>query len=213
MAGRVLFYLLGLLILAMGLILNTKAGLGVSPIISVPYCVSIILSLNFGDMTFIMYALLVAAQFAVKGKNRSWADLLQLILSIVFTRFLNLFSALIPQAPDKLSIQIPVLLAAIVLTGVGAAMSVNARLVPNPGDGIVAAISDRSGKDLGFVKNCVDLCCIIISIIIGLIVKGRLVGIGIGTVICVVGVGRCIWAYNRLFKKRVADLSGLGEAA
>ena len=32
--SRVLFYLAGLLILAVGLTLNTKAGLGVSPIIS-----------------------------------------------------------------------------------------------------------------------------------------------------------------------------------
>ena len=36
------FYLMGLLILAMGLTLNTKAGLGVSPIISLSYAASVI---------------------------------------------------------------------------------------------------------------------------------------------------------------------------
>lgn len=40
MIYRVLIYIAGLLILAMGLTLNTKAGLGVSPIISVSYSVS-----------------------------------------------------------------------------------------------------------------------------------------------------------------------------
>ena len=40
---RIFFYVLGLLILALGLTLNTKAGLGVSPIISVSYSVSQIL--------------------------------------------------------------------------------------------------------------------------------------------------------------------------
>ena len=39
---RTFFYILGLLILAMGLTLNTKAGLGVSPIISVSYSISTI---------------------------------------------------------------------------------------------------------------------------------------------------------------------------
>lgn len=39
---RACFYVLGLLILAMGLTLNTKAGLGVSPIISVSYSISTI---------------------------------------------------------------------------------------------------------------------------------------------------------------------------
>ena len=41
---RVLFYAIGLLVLALGLTLNTKTGLGVSPIISVAYSVATILT-------------------------------------------------------------------------------------------------------------------------------------------------------------------------
>ena len=37
---RVLFYVIGLIVLALGLPLNTKTGLGVSPIISVAYSIS-----------------------------------------------------------------------------------------------------------------------------------------------------------------------------
>ena len=48
-AARWGFYLMGLLILAMGLTLNTKAGLGVSPIISLSYAASVIWNRNFGD--------------------------------------------------------------------------------------------------------------------------------------------------------------------
>ena len=36
---RGIYYAAGILILAMGLTLNTKAGLGVSPIISVPFSI------------------------------------------------------------------------------------------------------------------------------------------------------------------------------
>ena len=50
MIYRVLIYIAGLLILAMGLTLNTKAGLGVSPIISVSYSVSEITHHNFRTM-------------------------------------------------------------------------------------------------------------------------------------------------------------------
>lgn len=45
-------YVVGMFILALGLTLNTKANLGVSPIISVPYSISQITGLNFGDLTF-----------------------------------------------------------------------------------------------------------------------------------------------------------------
>ena len=49
---RWVFYLLGLLILALGIMLNTKANLGVSPIISVPYSIShIIGSVSYTHLT------------------------------------------------------------------------------------------------------------------------------------------------------------------
>lgn len=42
-------------------------------------------------------------------------------------------------------------------TGIGAALSLNMRIVPNPGDGIVQAIADCTRKSVGFTKNCVDI--------------------------------------------------------
>ena len=54
------FYLMGLLILAMGLTLNTKAGLGVSPIISLSYAASVIWNRNFGDMTFVLISISIS---------------------------------------------------------------------------------------------------------------------------------------------------------
>ena len=54
---RVTFYVAGLLILALGIILNTKSGLGVSPIISVAYSIATISGSNFGNTTFLLYLL------------------------------------------------------------------------------------------------------------------------------------------------------------
>lgn len=47
-------------------------------------------------MTFVLYALFVAAQFAIRGKKSHLYDLLQFPLSLVFSRVLNLFDAFIP---------------------------------------------------------------------------------------------------------------------
>ena len=81
---RFLLYFVGLLILALGLTLNTKANLGVSPIISVPYSISQITGYNFGDLTFVIYAIFVMVQIAIHVKlkknkkrlNRYIGDLL-----------------------------------------------------------------------------------------------------------------------------------------
>ena len=224
---RGFFYLGGLLVLALGIILNTKAGLGVSPIISVSYSISTILKSNFGNMTLIQYSSFIVVEMLLhirehyktgnsNLKLKLLKDVLQFPLSLIFTRFMNLFSAMIP-AYDTPGVsvyyssfpgRIVTLIIAIILTGIGAAVSLNMRIIPNPGDGIVQAISDCVKKEVGFTMNCFDLFNITITICVGLLFAGRLIGVGLGTVLAVIGVGRVIAVFNHFFKKKMAVLSG-----
>lgn len=208
-------YTVGMLVLALGLTLNTKTGLGVSPIVSVAYCVSQILGLNFGDMTFVLYALFVAAQFAIRGKKSRLYDLLQFPLSLVFSRVLNLFDWCIPydSAAHGFFSNFPLLIVAILCTGIGVSMTVNMRLVPNPGDGIVAALAEKMGRDQGFAKNIFDVGCVTVTCIIGLAAKGQIIGIGVGTLAAMVGVGRSIALVNHFFKDRMCRAAGLLQPA
>ena len=218
---RGLFYFLGLLILAFGITLNTKTGLGVSPIISVAYCISTIRNLNFGNVTLLLYISFVLVELILHARRKDrmilLKDILQIPLSLIFTRFLNLFSYIIPDLksayPDQFAGsmigRILFLILAIVLTGIGAAMSLNMRIIPNPGDGIVQAIADCIHKSTGFTKNCFDLLCITVTIVIGLLCAGHFVGIGLGTVLAVIGVGRSIAAFNHFCFHPMARLAGL----
>lgn len=208
---RITFYIVGMLLLAMGITLTTKTGLGVSPIISVPFCISNIFGLNFANVTFIVYLIFIILQIAIKKMNTEVFDLLQLVISVMFTRFLGLFQKLFDIQTDVLLLKFLLLLVAILLTGVGAAITMNARLIANPGDGIVLTISDASKKETGLVKNYFDLTCILISISTGLICERKIIGIGVGTMIAFVGVGRVIWAYNKLMKERIDILTDLGK--
>lgn len=114
---RGIIYLAGLAILALGITLNTKTGLGVSPIIAVAYAVSELWGTDFGN------------------------TVLQIPLSIVFTRFMNLYVAVIPNFatdckgtfPGTFAGRMLFLLIAVCLTG------------------IVQTISDVSGKEVGRV--------------------------------------------------------------
>lgn len=223
MRYRLCFYIIGLLTLAMGLILNTKAGLGVSPIISVSYSISEISHSNFGDMTLILYCLFVLIEIVLhlmqkREKFVLILDLLQIPLSIVFTRFLNLFSSLLPEFssephrnPTQWILRLLVLLLALLLTGIGAAMSLNMRIVPNPGDGIVQAIADTIHKSVGFTKNCFDLFNVLLTITVSLVFSGRLHGVGIGTLLAVIGVGRVIAFFNHFTKDFLLQTAGLTE--
>lgn len=203
------FYLLGMVLLALGLTLNTKTGLGASAIVSVPFTVSQGTGWDFGNLTLVVYCLFVAAQFLIKGKNRRWTDLLQIPLSIVFTQFLNIFAAAIPYQSGNLPADIALLVVAIIFTGIGAAMTVAMQLIPNPGDGIVGTIAAVTGKELGFCKNCFDLGCVSLSLIIGLCFGDPLLGVGLGTLISMVGVGRAIAGFNYLCKRPLLQTTGM----
>lgn len=235
---RIIIYTVGMLILALGLTLNTKAGLGVSPIISVAYSMSVITHHNFGNATMALYILFVFVEMIlhrirdkryeessgqvlehankVNQKLVLLMDVLQIPLSIVFTRFLNIFGNIIPEfysdgksTSGQMAVRFAVLILALVCTGIGAAMSLNMRIVPNPGDGIVQAISDCIHKSVGFTKNCVDVCSVLITIVISMVCVGHLVGVGIGTIFAVIGVGRTIAIFNHFTKDKLTELAGV----
>ena len=206
---QILVYVVGMFILAIGLTLNTKANLGVSPIISVPYSISQITGLNFGDLTFVVYAIFVVVQIIIhirlKNHKRIVSDILQLPLSLIFTRLLNIFSTYIPTA-QNLGIRFIVLTLAIICTGVGAAISLSMQLVPNPGDGIVQSLAEGFNKSVGLTKNLFDCFNLCITLCISIFIAHQIVGVGIGTVIAVLGVGRVIALFHHIFEYKIEEL-------
>ena len=208
-------YCSGMLILALGITLTTKAGLGVSPVVSLGYSVSEIWRLNFGNTVLGMYTLFVIGQFALRGRRSHWWDLLQLPLSLVFSRALNLCSALIPydSAAHGFWANFALLLLAVTLTGLGVAMTIDMCLVPNPGDGIVQAVAERMGRDQGFAKNVFDVGCVCVTCALGLLFAGEVVGIGVGTLAAMIGVGRIIALVNHFFKEKMCLAAGVTPPA
>lgn len=211
---RVLIYIAGILVLALGLTLNTKTNMGVSPIISVAFCVSKLTGANVGDLTlawYIMFVLIeILCHIGIKRYQTIAVDVLQIPLSVVFTRFMNLFSILIPDMAE-IPVRIVYLLLAVIFTGTGIALTLNMRLIPNPGDGIVQAISDCCGKSISTIKNLLDAACVVLTIIISLIFTGGIVGIGFGTIFAVIFVGRVVAVFNHFFRDFILKTAGLKE--
>lgn len=204
--NRWILYCAGIVILALGLTLNTKSELGVSPIISVAYLFSEKSRITFGDVTFVYYCLFVAMELIIE---HDWKALLQIPFSIVFTRFMNLFAGTLTFTCAGYMSRFSVLILAIICTGIGAALTVNMKIVPNPGDGIVKTIADKIGKEMGITKNIFDACCITVTLLLGFFFEMPFCGIGIGTVCAMLGVGRVISFVNNHFRVKMNELAGL----
>ncbi len=217
--NRYCFYGLGVILLSAGITLNTKTAFGVSPLISLPYSIAEIWHLSFPFMTLVLYTFFVALQFVLKGKNRQLKDILQIPLSVVFSLLLDVFSKWYDVMLDVTGIgmnsifsRAVLLVIAVAMTGIGASMMISMNLIPNPADGLAHTVGMVTGKGLGTGKNIIDFSSVAITCLVGIISSGRLVGVGIGTVVGMIGVGRCIAAFNFLFHHRMMTAIGHRKA-
>ena len=206
---RFIIYLLGLPMIAVGITLSTKAGLGLTTIASFPYAISQALHVNYAVTTFLVYIVTIILQFIIKGRDRQWRDLFQLPVNLVFSSFLAWFGTLIPIHFEVFWQNLLLSVVSVVMIAVGAAMMVNMRLAPNPPDGLAHAMSIAMKKDLGTAKNLLDFIFVALAALIDLLFHKRLVSVGIGTVIAMVLMGRVIYVFNRLFKERILRMAGL----
>lgn len=214
---RVLIYIMGMLVLALGITLNTRTNLGVSPLISVAFCVSKLTNVNIGNMTFWWYIVFVAVEIVCHIKMKRYkaipTDILQIPLSVVFTRFMNLFTVCIPEMTGNIVGRLVALALAIILTGMGIVFTLNVYLIPNPGDGIVQALADLFHAKISTVKNMLDIVCTVSTLVFGGVFAGKIIGIGIGTVLAVIFVGRVVAVGNHFLRDKIIKCSGLEEKA
>ena len=202
---RRVVYLIGLCFLAFGITMNTKSGLGMSPVISVAYIIAELLHIPIGVMTFFYYSFMILLQLLLLGKAFEHIQWLQIAASFLISFLIGLCDKVLPTAagiPGRAAF----LLLAIVLTGIGIILTVGAEFVPNPPDGAARAIAIRTGKSLGFSKNLLDYVCILMTLALGRLFRGQILCVGVGTVVTMLLTGRVV----ALLQKRVLTLAGLG---
>lgn len=203
MYKRILLYCLGVVFMAAGFIFNAKSGLGITPICSIAYCVSVFTGTTFADMTMVLFILCFFVAILIRRKKPHWTDWLQIPYCYLFAKCMTAFTALLPS-PDSLVIKIIFLCCGIICVGTGATMSLSMHIVPNPGDYMVNCIGNRIHKSLGLSKNLVDIVIVGSVCIIALITKRGVLelGVGFGTLAAVVLTGRWMAIVNHFLLKK-----------
>ena len=205
---RFLFYLIGVNCMALGTTLNSKTGLGLGTVTSLPNAAALWLGMRLSTAVLILYCVMIIMQFLMKGQRRSWWDLLQLPTSLLFSAYLELFDRL-PLDFPHLWQNLLMMAAASCITGIGVSNTVNMELAPNPPDGLAYTAANILQRDMGLVKNVLDAACVIGAVTIDLLSCGRLRSVGIGTVWAMIFIGRTVSVFNRLFQKNIRRLVGL----
>lgn len=207
MRNRMGIYLLGTAALAFGLTLSTKAELGVAPVITLPYTLCRILPLDFAAATAVVYFLFVIFQLILKKNGSKGRILLQFPFSIAFSALLRLFSHRLPT-PDTMLLRAFLLVVSLFATAGGIFLMVGANLIANPADALAYAISGVIRKNPGAGKNILDASCVCLSLLLSLAAGRGITGVGLGTVVSMVCVGRLLALFNAAGKTQLLQMTG-----
>ena len=131
--GQVKRYVLlcvGLTIMAFGVAFSIKAGLGTSPISSLPYVLSLLTPLTVGTATIAMHVVLICLQILLLRRRYDPIQLMQLPVALIFG-VLTDFSVWALQGVSATSypMQWVLCVVGILLVGVGVSFEVTANVV------------------------------------------------------------------------------------
>ena len=201
--NRVLIYFLGLIILCVGVVLNTKTNLGVAAINAIPYVVSKSTSFSLGSCVFVLYLVFIAMQFLI-NKKVDFLTVLQLPVSLLFGRMVDIVNIhILKFEAQSIFSGLAMLIIAILLVSLGTTIVVSQNLVPNAPDGMVNALGNLFDKPFGYIKVRFDIICVGLALIVSYLMTGRIVGIGLGTLVSMLMTGNVCSFFKKLLNNNL----------
>ncbi len=197
--ARTAVFLLGIFIMALGVALSKEAGLGTSPISTVPAVLSDLLPLSFGAMTLLVNLIFIVLQYVVLRHDFRPEQLLQLPGLLLFSLFIDLWMLLFSgPAPNSYASEWVYCILSAVAVGFGVFLTVKSNLLMMPGDALEAAVSLRSKQPFARVKIVLDASMVIAAAAISLLAFGTLLDVREGTVFAALAVGLFVKGFDRL---------------
>lgn len=201
---RYALFLVGLFIASMGVAFSTKAGLGTSPVASLPYSVSLVSKLfTFGGWLNLLSAIQIITQVVIlKGKVNYIEIAVQTVLAFVYGYLTNLSCFLIKGIEvASYPMQFLFMLLGCAILAFGIWIQLKGAVAMLPGEAMNRAISKVTGKRYENIKIFFDILYIALSAVVCLVFLGKLEGVREGSIIAAVLVGTIIKGYNWIFDR------------
>lgn len=195
-------FLIGLFIASLGVAFSTKAGLGTSPVASVPYSVSIVNhALTFGWWLNIWSLIQILVQVVLLRRRCKPAEIIiQTVLAFVYGYMTDFSCRLLSGIqPNSYAEKLMWMLVGCVVLAFGIWIQYKGGVAMLPGEAMNRAISLTTGKRYENVKIFFDVLYILLAGAVSLIFTGKLQGVREGSVIAAVLIGNIIKLYNRAF--------------
>lgn len=199
-------YCLGLLLLAFGVTFSIKSNLGVSPINSIPYVLSLITGLDQGVLTTSVFCIFILMQIVILRKDFKPINFLQIVFSSLFGYFVTFSNSIWTfEAPNSYLFRLGLLAISMCFVALGLMFYLAADIVPMPAEGTMIAIQLKTGIEFSKIKVMFDTTMVIIAGILSLIYFHELQGVREGTLIAAIGIGKILGILRKRYQKTVED--------
>ena len=201
---RLLQYFIGLLIMTLGVAVSVKAGLGVSPISSVPYTITVVSGMDLGLSTAIFSIIAALLEIPILRRKYRAKNLLQIPVSFLFGIFMTSCVRVVRFIPDpaNFSVKFILMLFSTVIVATGVFLYLTAELIPLPTEGFLLSITEVTSFRFSTLKIIGDVTMVVISLTTCLIAIHAFGSIGIGTIVSAFLVGIEVKYIAAIFGKK-----------
>ncbi|KAA6449509.1 YczE/YyaS/YitT family protein [Bacillus swezeyi] len=176
---RWLFYFVGLLVLSFGASLTIEGkALGIGPWDAFHYGLYVQLGLSVGQWAIIVGAVIVGLTSLF---TKAWPKIGAVLNMLLIGIFIDFFNFILPDPQTLFSASV-VFLSGVIFIGYGVGIYVSADLGAGPRDSLMLLISEKTGWNVQWVRNGMELTILFIGWLIG----GP---IGIGTILTAILTG------------------------
>ncbi|HEY7729359.1 MAG TPA: hypothetical protein VH950_00490 [Gaiellaceae bacterium] len=192
-AVRVVFLVLGLALFAAGIVLLLESGLGLSPWDVLNQGVSDRTGLSFGTANVVVAVLVLGIAWLL-GARIGPGTVANAVLIGLFVDGLLRVDAVTRLSDGSLPARVVMLVAGILIIGVGSALYIGANMGAGPRDSLMLVLARRTRTRIGIVRGLLET---------GVTVLGFALGgtVGIGTLAFAFGIGPSIELAFRLLDR------------
>lgn len=204
-----LAYIVAILLLSFAVSLLTAADFGVSMVVAPSYIISQKLTfLTMGQCEYMLQGILFCFTCLLLGKLKP-IYFMSFVTGLIYATVLDFWRRVIPfvnpnvvvPGSQSMFTRIVLFVLGIMLTAAAVALFFHTYLYPHVYDFFVKAVSSRFGVSRNRFKILFDCCCLLISCMLTLLLLGRFVGVGPGTLIMTACNGLLIGVFGRIYDR------------
>lgn len=200
---------IAVIINSLGVLLMLQSGSGISAISSVPYAFQQVFPhLTLGTWTYIFQGLLVLSLMIMRKKFVP-SYLFSFVVGFAFGEMMDVHELWITRLPLNISLRILYFVLSYLIICIGIALSNRCKLPIIPTDLFPREVADITKVPYARIKIGFDVICLLVTAGMTYFCLGRIMGLGIGTIVAAFTMGKGIAIVGKWMDRKVTFTSML----